>query len=121
MRELPGGGYPERTIANVRDADATLIIHFGPITGGTRLTVEACERLGRPYELVDAEIGMAGAAERATALVRERRVGVLNVAGPRESGAPGARAFTARVIAELLVTLSAAARRAGDSGSAVPR
>jgi hypothetical protein len=102
LRELAGGSYEDRTVANVRDSDATLIIHFGPITGGTRLTVEACEQLGRPCELVDASMTPAQAAERAAALVREQGVGVLNVAGPRESGAPGAREYAERVIAALL-------------------
>jgi hypothetical protein len=103
MRELPGGGYRERTIANVRDADATLIIHSGAVSGGTRLTLQACEKFGRPSLCVDAAaVDVPQAAAMAAAFLAKHRVGVLNVAGPRESGAPRAAAYAERVISLML-------------------
>ena len=52
LRETESDEYPARTARNVRDADATLILRRGEITGGTKLTREiaACER---PYLVVD--------------------------------------------------------------------
>jgi hypothetical protein len=117
--ELLGGGYEERTLANVRDSDGTFVIHFGAISGGTALTVEACKRLGRPYHLVDAaETDASTAVEVALAFVAEQRVEVLNVAGPRASNTPAAAGYTERVVSELLVRCREAARRAADSESA---
>lgn len=87
LRETPGFAYVERTRLNVRDADATLILTRGNPVGGTALTVDVATRLRRPHVVVDLESGLDAMASRAwlTAL----RVRVLNVAGPRESGAPG--------------------------------
>jgi len=43
---LPQGGYAERTRRNVEDSDATLILYFGELEGGTALTAACCELLG---------------------------------------------------------------------------
>jgi hypothetical protein len=103
LRELPGGSYEERTMANVRDSDGTLIIHFGEVSGGTRLTVEACEQLGRPCRLMDgAEMDLDRAVEIAAEFIEAAGIKVLNVAGPRESGAPGAGAYAFGVVRGLL-------------------
>ena len=48
LDELEGAGYGERTKANVRDSDGTMILHLGIISGGTQLTAECCRQLGRP-------------------------------------------------------------------------
>jgi len=48
LDELEGAGYGERTEANVRDSDGTLILHLGNISGGTKLTEECCRKLGKP-------------------------------------------------------------------------
>lgn len=87
LRETSSFAYVERTRLNVRDADATLILTRGDPIGGTALTVVLAARLRRPHLVVDLHNGPNAAATRAwlTAL----RVRVLNVAGPRESGAPG--------------------------------
>jgi hypothetical protein len=103
LRELSGGGYENRTVENVRDSDGTLIIHFGSVTGGTRLTVAACGALGRPHLVVDgAQLSPERVGEQAAAFVRSGDVAVLNVAGPRESGAPGATKFARLAVAALL-------------------
>jgi hypothetical protein len=91
LRELPGGGYRERTRQNVADSDATLIITFGPARGGTAATRADCRRLGRPWLLIDAAACPVDAAVgQLAAFVAAHAVQVLNVAGPRASGAPAA-------------------------------
>lgn len=80
----------ERTTANVRDSDATLVLTAaGARSPGTDLTVSVAERLGRPCLRVDPRAG--DALERVEAWLRgfDRPV-TLNVAGPRESQAPSA-------------------------------
>ena len=87
LRETLSGGYAQRTEWNVRDADATLVLHRGGLCGGTALTVALARRQGKPCLTVD----LATAAEPAEvgAWLDAERVAVLNVAGPRESQAPG--------------------------------
>ncbi|HSO82853.1 putative molybdenum carrier protein [Thiocapsa sp.] len=87
LRETPSADYAERTEWNVRDSDATLILHRGPMTGGTRLTAELARRLGKPLLARDlsAPIDVPAIADWLIA----NHVRVLNCAGPRESGAPG--------------------------------
>ncbi len=87
MRETGGRGYAERTLLNVRDSDATLILTRGQPTGGTALTLDYALNLGRPNKVVD----LLGATtpEQVKEWIDETEVVVLNVAGPRESSSPG--------------------------------
>jgi hypothetical protein len=92
---LPGAGYRQRTLRNVRDSDATLIIYFQHPSGGTEQTLAYCIREPRPYLLIDAsEIPTARAAERLAAFVAEQAIETLNVAGPRAGGSPRAYDYT---------------------------
>jgi len=88
LRETRSCAYPERTEANVRDADATLVLTRGKPRGGTALTESLARRLDKPCLVVD----LAAETETAAAEVRQwladHRVHVLNVAGPRESEQP---------------------------------
>ncbi len=83
--EMTGGGYPERTRANVRDSDAT--IWFGnPESPGGRTTLRACTGFGKPVYLVIE--GQTQPADVVTWIEAEK-FRVLNVAGNRESTEPG--------------------------------
>ncbi|MFB6259602.1 MAG: YpsA SLOG family protein, partial [Thiohalorhabdaceae bacterium] len=99
LTETPEWGYEQRTSWNAHDADATLVLTWGPLEGGTALTVRFLEGEGRPYLLVGLDEHPDPDSVRAWLL--EERVAVLNVAGPRGSKAPGiyeaARAFLERV------------------------
>jgi hypothetical protein len=84
--ETPSANYRQRTAWNVRDADATLILTWGPPTGGTRFMVQTCRAQGKPSLVID----LTDAADQAAAFhaVREWITanlsrGILNVAGPR--------------------------------------
>lgn len=92
LRETAGAKYRTRTSRNVRDTDATLILHFGAITGGTAVAFELAQRLEKPILTVDLETVPAVAAARQ---IREWIAGLapearINIAGPRESTWPGA-------------------------------
>jgi hypothetical protein len=98
LRETPGEDYAERTEWNVRDASATLVLTRGQPSPGTALTIDLARRLERPLLVLDLRDDPdPGAVAR---FVRDWQVGVLNVAGPRESQSPGigalARAFLER-------------------------
>ena len=53
LSETPGEDYGERTRLNVRDADATLVLTRDLPQGGTLLTLEEAQALGRPHLVVD--------------------------------------------------------------------
>ncbi|HEX9179918.1 MAG TPA: putative molybdenum carrier protein [Burkholderiales bacterium] len=106
VEELPQAGYVERTLRNVRDSDATLIICYGEPEGGTRQTLEFCERRNKPRLRVDAAVTPEQeAARQVAAFVRKLGIRVLNVAGPRASKQPGAHAYARDVLALALSDL----------------
>ncbi len=86
LRETPTAAYPERTAWNVRDSDGTLVLTRGAPRGGTALTLALARRAGKPALVADP--GEGSPAEVAAWLAREG-IRTLNVAGPRESEAPG--------------------------------
>jgi hypothetical protein len=79
--------YPERTARNVADADATLVLTRGRVSGGSSLTVKLARQAARPVLVVDLEGSPEAAAVRSW--LAEHAVATLNVAGPRESENPG--------------------------------
>jgi hypothetical protein len=81
--ETSSATYGERTRRNVSDADATLILCRGPLSGGTALTHRYAVEQGKRCWIVDlcAPPEFAGWAP----WCRENRARVLNVAGPRAS------------------------------------
>jgi hypothetical protein len=87
LEETPSEEYPPRTAMNVRDSDGTLILTRGEPDRGTALTLRLAQECGRPHLVID----LAGAADSGAvrAWVKALCVGVLNVAGPRESSRPG--------------------------------
>lgn len=75
-----------RTAANVRHADATLIVTHGAPRGGTALTAALARDSGKPWLHLDLGVLEAGAAARLLAeWLAANPVGTLNVAGPRAS------------------------------------
>jgi hypothetical protein len=87
LRETPDADPAQRTTWNVRDSDATLVLSRGAPQGGTALAVAHAEALGRPLLVLDLE--REPRAEEVLRWLRGRPVSALNVAGPRESEAPG--------------------------------
>jgi len=87
LTETASDKTAQRTEWNVRDSDGTLVLTRGEPSGGTALTIRLAGRLGRPFLVVDLAEG--GDAGKAGEWIRRNRIEVLNVAGPRESKAPG--------------------------------
>ena len=113
-----GGGYRERTRANVRSGDATLILSDKfPLSGGTAYTAEVATQLGKPCKVVDLNADDAAEQIRDWMLSLENSVPnensnpktcpgivVLNIAGPRESGSPGIFAKAKAVLMEVFAS-----------------
>jgi hypothetical protein len=86
VRELEHGGFTERTLQNVKDADGTVIIYSGELSGGTEQTVGFCVEQQRPRQLIDASmISILEAVRLIADFVRKDKIDILNVAGPRQS------------------------------------
>ncbi len=109
MRETESAAYAERTRRNVRDSDGTLLLDFGKLRGGSALTAELAGAQGKPLlTLAAAGRQPADAVAEVRRFVRGNGVAVLNVAGPRESEAPGAEHWTRTLVMALAGEISGA-------------
>jgi len=124
LQETPTDKYPQRTEWNVRDSDATAIFTLAAFAeGGTLLTFEIAQRLGKPWQHVARDAGLialgdvaANPAEAPATLplsahaarLREflikHEVRHLNVAGPRASQEPEIGDFVRGVLAGALLS-----------------
>ena len=100
LRETPSRKYAERTEWNVRDSDATVVFSIATRPqGGTRLTLELAERLGKPVLHLSRELlTPETAATMLNGFLNEHTVHTLNVAGPRASQEPEIAEFVASVL-----------------------
>src|SRR5687767_11266307 len=77
-----------RTQRNVECSSATLVLTRGSPMGGTRLTVELAQSMRRPLLIVDLSDTRTDGGRTIAEWLRRVEPQILNVAGPRESGAP---------------------------------
>jgi len=87
LNETPSPDYSQRTEWNVRDSDGTLILTRGKRKGGSALTIAVAKLLEKPYVVMN--LNKEPALEKVHAWAEAHHIGVLNVAGPRESENPG--------------------------------
>lgn len=91
--EMRTDKYPPRTEMNVKESDGTIIFHKAAshFERGCQLTVKLCIKHNKPYLMlhgIGEEFVMAQALA-VTNFIKEYKIDVLNVAGNRESKAPG--------------------------------
>lgn len=104
--ELEHGGFTERTLQNLKDADGTVIIYPGKLSGGTEQTVRFCLEQQRPHQLLDtSKIPTEEAARLIADFVRNHKIDTLNVAGPRESEWPEGYDYAFRALETFLANL----------------
>lgn len=87
LRETPSFDTSQRTEWNIRDADGTLVLACGDVSGGTALTIALAGAMNKPLLTLDLDADPDPDAVREW--VKAHGIGVLNVAGPRESKCPG--------------------------------
>jgi len=103
LRELPGADYLQRTEQNVADSDATLIIYFGRLHGGTARTLDFCRARSKSFLSIDgSRVSESDAAARIMDFIVREGITRLNVAGPRASGDPRAYPYTLATLALIL-------------------
>ena len=111
MREVESADYRYRTKMNVDESSATLVCAYaGRLSPGTMMTLKiarARERsLGSKVVSFCAVVDLGDWGENAPAIQLRRRIqrvdlSVLNIAGPRESKAPGIYAATLALLREV--------------------
>src|SRR5262245_26006356 len=87
LDETPSPDYAQRTRWNVRDSDGTLVLARASPRGGTAFTLRCARSLQRPVLVIDlSQPPEPGSLQE---WAESQGIGTLNVAGPRESTAPG--------------------------------
>ncbi|MBI4668621.1 MAG: putative molybdenum carrier protein [Elusimicrobia bacterium] len=90
LTETAESDYALRTELNVMAGKATLIIHHGSMSGGTKYTAWLVRKHKKPACLINLEkTGFQEAVREIIAFLTRIKPAVLNVAGPRESTCPG--------------------------------
>lgn len=108
LREAPSTEYPVRTRLNVRDSDGTLIFTPGAFfTPGSRQTLRAILEYRKPHhhlnmQLKDETIVRAIRRWLAECAELGSPIRILNIAGSRESKAPGIARHVERVLTTVL-------------------
>ena len=106
VEELEDGGFIERTLQNIKDSDGTVIIYPGKLSGGTEQTLHLCVDQRRPHEVIDASnVSTEKAAQLIAEFVRENKIEILNVAGPRASEWPEGYDYAFRTLDSFLDAL----------------
>jgi hypothetical protein len=107
LQETPSAAYLQRTEWNVRDSDATLIFTLTDrLDGGSKRTAVFADELGKPWLHVRPGVHPKYVARFLT----RHRVNILNVAGKRESSAPGIGDLVRQVLSQAVQSGSSAAR-----------
>jgi len=104
LQEMTIKGYKVRTKQNIIDSDVTVIFYFNKPTGGTKLTIDLCKQLKKPFLLIDAQ---TLTKQDAIAKILKFIVGknVVNVAGPRASSEPRGYDYVYSVLSSVLIAL----------------
>ena len=87
LKETLSPNYPHRTEKNLREADGTLVLTKGPVSGGTSFTVQLAIEYKKPHLIIDFDdkIDLHMVKEWG----EKNQIEVLNVTGPRENKVPG--------------------------------
>ncbi len=101
LKETPQRRYAQRTEWNVRDSNGTLIVARRPLTGGAALTERLARSRGKPCLVVHPD-ETPDAVAVVRDWIRQHRITVLNVAGPRQSSICTSYIDTRRILDALL-------------------
>lgn len=100
LQETSASDYRVRTQKNIEESDGTLVLTWGLPMGGTALTLKLARRHHKPYFVVDLVHGGDALGVQEWGWIK--KIHTLNVAGPRESEAPGIHARAISFLKEVL-------------------
>lgn len=100
LKETPSSGYSQRTEWNVRDSDATIILSRDFMSKGTVATLNYCKKHKKnvhrvPFISRQEHVLVSG--ESILEFLHFHSIEILNIAGNRESVAPGIENWVTRV------------------------
>ena len=99
MEETPSGNYAQRTEWNVRDSHGSAVFSTAArLTGGSKRTVELAHEHHKPLLHLSREGEPYLPEQKLRRFIREHRIQILNVAGPRASKEPEVGAFVKEVL-----------------------
>jgi hypothetical protein len=99
LQEMDSDDYRIRTKRNVAFAHATVVFTFGPLDGGSLLTVKFCHELRTQCHVVDLK---ATRPMGLKSFLKTAKPKCLNVAGNRESKSQGIQRRVKEVLVEVL-------------------
>ena len=106
LSETPLSNYLQRTEWNVRDSDATVIFTLTDVLdGGSKRTAQFADKLHRPCLHFRPSVHPKFLAQ----FLARHKVTTLNVAGKRESSAPGVYGFAFETLGRALIPAAAPA------------
>ncbi|MBM3435290.1 MAG: molybdenum cofactor carrier [Bacteroidetes bacterium] len=87
LTEMDSASYPERTRQNIIASDGTLLLYFKKLDRGSLLTKKLCYELNKPlwFQSMDEKID----PDKFKCWIKEEKINILNIAGPRESFSKG--------------------------------
>lgn len=102
LEEMSTKSYASRTEKNIEEADGTLIVSHGEISGGTALTRQLAVRMAKPWLHVDLQKhSLAKGAAMVRTWLTNHPIRVMNVAGARASGDPKIYAATLALLEKI--------------------
>ena len=119
--EHESSDYPPRTEDNVKNSDATIIFDLAKkFAPGSALTIKLCKAYNKPYLLIK-RIDDLLIAENISQFLLSYKVRILNVAGNRESSAPGIFEKVKNVLIESIPCLKNDSDRIESPQAPLPR
>ncbi|MFH1727117.1 MAG: putative molybdenum carrier protein [Pseudomonadota bacterium] len=89
VKETNTSDYAHRTIQNIINSDATLILSKGKISGGSAYTLFKAKEHKKPVLWLKINKNQDRAIVKICQWLNENKPKILNLAGPRESKEPG--------------------------------
>ena len=109
VQEMPGAGNLQKTLRNVLDSDATLLVANGELADGTRRTLEFCRKYRKPLLILDlAQNPPDEGAAAALDFLRQHGATRVYVTGPKASREPLGYDYAHALIASLIERLGVA-------------
>lgn len=93
-----GYDYVKRTEENVKESDITFIYADNLESAGTKLTIKMCKKHHKPYRINTPSHVVSDFLVKMNKIVDPESEYIVNIAGNRESVAPGIRERTERMV-----------------------
>lgn len=98
-----GANYNARTENNVRDSTATIRFATDFNSRGEQCTLRAIKKFNKPY--LDIDVNNPLPAKQVVEWLIENKVGILNIAGNRESKSPGIGRFVVDFLSDVFLEM----------------